>query len=255
MEKIEKVDLVVKHNSLVNATSDYKFSRNELKMICILVSNINNQNEKDFKEKHINITDLDVNEETNNHTYISSLCSSIMAKPFKINGSIYNWFTKLTPLENQGIIEYQFHEDLKPFLLELKNNFTMYHVNDILKLRSSYSIQVFELLKQYQGMQSKTRIISIQEFREILCIPNSYKNKDIRILLETIQKDLKENTQIEFRFEIEKLGRKFNKITFEIKDNYENINKQKKANKTKRSEGAKTLSQKLKALKIEDVEI
>ncbi len=77
MEKIEKVDLVVKHNSLVNATSDYKFSRNELKMICILVSNINNQNEKDFKEKHINIKDLDVNEETNNHTYISSLCSSM----------------------------------------------------------------------------------------------------------------------------------------------------------------------------------
>ncbi len=255
MEKTEKIDLVVKHNALVNATSDYKFSRNELKMICILVSNINKKTEKDFKEKHINIIDLDVNEETNNHTYISNLCSSIMSKPFKINGSIYNWFTKLTPLENQGIIEYQFHEDLKPFLLELKNNFTMYNVTDILKLRSSYSIQVFELLKQYQGMQSKTRIISIQEFREILCIPNSYKNKDIRILLETIQKDLKENTQIEFNFEIEKLGRKFNKIIFEIKNNYENINQQKRTNKAKRLEGAKTLAQRMKALKIEDTEI
>ena len=39
MEKIEKINLVVKHNALINATSDYKFERNELKLICFLISN------------------------------------------------------------------------------------------------------------------------------------------------------------------------------------------------------------------------
>ena len=239
---IDKTNLVVKHNALINATSDYKFSRNELKMICILISNINNKNDTNFKEQHINIRDLDVNnEETNNHTYISNLCKSIMSKPFKINGSIYNWFTKLTPLENEGIIEYQFHEDLKTFLLELKDNFTKYHINDILKLRSSYSIQVFELLTQYKVIGNRT--ISMKEFREVLSIPSKYRNPDIKRLLETIQKDLKENSNIDFNFSFTKLGRVFHEINFNVKDNYKKNNNKQNLK----------LSEKMKILRIDDL--
>jgi hypothetical protein len=43
MSNIEKTNLVVKHNALINATSDYKFERNELKLICFLISNIDNK--------------------------------------------------------------------------------------------------------------------------------------------------------------------------------------------------------------------
>ena len=101
-----------------------------------------------------------------------------------------------------------------------------------------------------------TRLITIlSKFSHNEIVNPKELAQEFTVSVRTIQKDLKENTQIEFRFEIEKLGRKFNKITFEIKDNYENINKIKTQRKAKRLEGAKTLSQKLKALKIEDVEI
>ncbi len=252
MEKIEKINLVVKHNALINATSDYKFERNELKLICFLISNIDNKREKNFETKFMNLNELNFSEEEiTNKEYIIKLCMSIMSKPFKIEKGIYNWFSALE--YEEGIIQYRFDPALKPFLLDLKDNFTRYQINDVLKLRSSYSIQAFELLTQYKKIGSRT--ITIEEFREILCIPTTYKNNHIKALLETIKKDLQENTKVEFNFEIEKLGRKFNKITFEIKDNYENINKIKTQRKTKRLEGAKTLSQRLKALKIEDAEI
>ena len=252
MEKIEKENLVVKHNSLINATSKYKYERNELKLICFLISNIDNKREKDFETKYIDLSKLNFSqEEITNRGYIIDLCESIMTKPIKIGNGIYNWFSGL--VYDNGVIEYRFDPDLKPFLLELKDNFTRYHINDILKLRSSYSIQVFELLTQYKKIGSRT--MTIQEFREILSIPTKYKNNHIKALLETIQKDLKENTHVDFKFEIEKLGRKFNKIHFEVKDNYENINKIKTQRKFKRLEGAKTLAQRMKALKIEDSEI
>ena len=45
MAKIEKQILVVKHNSLINATRKYKYAINELKLICCLIATINNQKE------------------------------------------------------------------------------------------------------------------------------------------------------------------------------------------------------------------
>lgn len=219
-EKIaaNNIDLVVKHNDLINATSNYKYCKNELKIICTLVADINNTYDKDFQKKAIRVRDLDFNNEdyTNNYKYLVDLCKGLMSKTFMINGSVYSWFTKLTPLSGVGIVEYEFHNDLKPFLLDLKNNFTKYHLNNILELRSVYSIKVFELLMQYKTINHRN--ISFSDFRNILNLPAKYRNVDIRRLLETIQEDLNQNTSITFNFTFEKLGKSFDSINFDIKD-------------------------------------
>ncbi|PRN00270.1 replication initiation protein [Aliarcobacter cryaerophilus] len=252
MSKVEKENLVVKHNALINATSKYKYQANELKLICTLISNIDNQKDKGFDIKYMNLKDLNFSEkDITNIEYITNLCESIMSKPFRIGKGVFNWFSGL--VYNDGIIEYGFDKRLKPYLLELKDNFTRYNISNILKLRSSYSIQIFELLSQYKTIGNRT--ISIDEFRKLLKIPNSYTNKDIRVMIEGVQKDLKKNTTLSFEFSFKKLGKSFNSIDFQIFDNYEHINKIKTQRKAKRLEGASNLSQKMKALKIEDVEI
>ncbi len=252
MSKVEKENLVVKHNALINATSKYKYETNELKLICTLISNIDNQKDKGFDIKYMNLRDLNFSEkDITNVEYITNLCESIMSKPFKIGKGVFNWFSGL--VYDNGVIEYAFDKRLKPYLLELKDNFTRYNISNILKLRSSYSIQIFELLSQYKTIGNRT--ITIDEFRKLLKIPKTYKNNDLKRLIEGVQKDLKNNTTLSFEFSFKKLGKSFNSIDFQIFDNYENINKIKTQRKAKRLEGAKTLSQKMKALKIEDVEI
>ena len=249
MSKVEKENLVVKHNALINATSKYKYETNELKLICTLISNIDNQKDKGFDIKYMNLRDLNFSEkDITNVEYITNLCESIMSKPFKIGKGVFNWFSGL--VYDDGFIEYAFDKRLKPYLLELKDNFTRYNISNILKLRSSYSIQIFELLSQYKTIG--TRSITIDEFRKLLKIPKTYKNNDLKRLIEGVQKDLKNNTTLSFEFSFKKLGKSFNSIDFQIFDNYENINKIKTQRKEKRLEGAKTLSQKMKALKIED---
>ena len=249
MSKVEKENLVVKHNTLINATSKYKYETNELKLICTLISNIDNQKDKGFDIKYMNLRDLNFSEkDITNVEYITNLCESIMSKPFKIGKGVFNWFSGL--VYDNGVIEYAFDKRLKPYLLELKDNFTRYNISNILKLRSSYSIQIFELLSQYKTIG--TRSITIDEFRKLLKIPKTYKNNDLKRLIEGVQKDLKNNTTLSFEFSFKKLGKSFNSIDFQIFDNYENINKIKTQRKEKRLEGAKTLSQKMKALKIED---
>lgn len=225
-EKIEinNKDLVVKHNALINATNNYKYETNELKLISFLISSINNTYDKEFKKyedqyfdlKELNFSDEDIT----NKLYIKQLCISIMSKPFVIDKCVYNWFTKLT--YEDGIIRYEFHNDLKPFLLDLKSQFTKYHLTNILKLRSSYSIQIFELLYQYKTI--KQRKMTFEELRKILNIPDSYRNVDIRKILDNVQKDLEKNTSIQFDFTIEKIGRSFNSIIFNISKNTNNTN-------------------------------
>ena len=130
MSNIEKTNLVVKHNALINATSDYKFERNELKLICFLISNIDNKRDRDFETKQMKLSDLKFSQEDiTNKDYITKLCMSIMSKPFKIGKGVYNWFSALE--YEEGIIEYRFDPALKPFLLELKDNFTKYNISSL----------------------------------------------------------------------------------------------------------------------------
>ena len=151
-------NLIVQSNKLIDLKykGDYIYSVNELKIICSLISNVE-KDEEDFKTKCILVKDLHFGiEETKNYEYIIFLFKEIMKKPIQINKhQIINWFSSMK--YNRGVIEYRFDKDLKPFLLDLKNNFTSYYLSNILRLNSQYSIILYELLKQTEKL-SKTKI-------------------------------------------------------------------------------------------------
>ena len=90
-------NLIVKSNSLINSKSKYKYSKNELKMICCLISEVK-KDEKDFFIKTFELKKLNFkNDEFNNHTYLNELCQDLLSKPFLIPNSKkwVNWFSSL----------------------------------------------------------------------------------------------------------------------------------------------------------------
>lgn len=217
-----KNNLVVKSNLLINAKGKYKYSKNELKLICSLIANIKKE-DKEINQKTINLKDLGfTTDEFNNHTYLNELCNDLLSKPFRIPNTKkwVNWFSMLEPIE--GVINYKFVEDLRPYLLELKEQFTSYYLENVLKLKSSYSINIYELLKQLEGIGF--RKFEIEEFKELLAIPDSYKFSNLKNLLEKVKQDLEENTDIKFTYSLEKQGRKFQHINFKILKNKDNEN-------------------------------
>ena len=154
--------------------------------------------------------------DSNNYSKIGKELEDISSKPFKLpNGYIVNWFSCLK-YEN-GFIEYAFDTRLKEFLLNLNSNFTSYYLTNVLNLKSAYSIRIFELLFQLKDKGYRT--IFLNDLRECLGIPNSYSNKDIRRLIQNVQKDLQLHTTIQFEFKIVKKGRVFHKVEFIIKNN------------------------------------
>jgi len=205
---------VKKANLLINARGETKYSSNELKLIATLIEQVKTT-DTIFKEKYINLKDIEfLEDDYNNHSYLDSLCQSIMSKPFKIpNTKVWvNWFSQMEC--KNGFIQYCFTPALKPYLLELKGNYTLYELKNIIPLKSSYSIQIFELLKQLE--KYVFRKIILEDFKEILNIPKSYKTNDIKRLIERSQKELKEKSKFYFEPHYKKKGRKITHINFEV---------------------------------------
>ena len=207
---------VVKHNFLINAKSTYKYTLNELKLISHLIANIL-PSDTNLEIKKVSIRELNfIVTDSNNYSKIGKELEKLKIKIIKLpNGYEVNWFSCLK-YEN-GFIEYSFDTRLKEFLLNINSNFTSYYLTNVINQKSAYSIRIFELLFQLKDKGYRT--IFLNDLRECLGIPISYSNKDIRRLIQNVQKDLQLHTTIQFEFKIVKKGRIFHKVEFIIKNN------------------------------------
>lgn len=118
---------------------------------------------------------------------------------------------------NLSYIVIELHPDLKPYLLQLKREFTQYNISFLMRMQSSHSRRIYKLLKQYQKIGR--RKFSVSRLREMLCIKkeeySKYYDFKRRLILQA-QKDLAKYTDITFSFEEEKKGRRVEYITFHI---------------------------------------
>jgi len=128
-------------------------------------------------------------------------------------------------------IDVSFHPRMKPYLLALKSKFTVYDSRNILALPSTYTIRIYELLKQYEPIGS--RKIDLHDLKEMIGAVEEtfdgetrfikdhyplYGNFRQKILLKA-QNDLKKHTDISFEFEPIKRGRKVVALQFYIRKN------------------------------------
>ena len=117
-----------------------------------------------------------------------------------------------------GEVIFEISGQLKPFLMELKKNFTSFDLQNIPRLSSGYSIRLYELLSQYKSIGKRT-------FHDIghlqLMIGSDYdKYSHFKArVLEPTRKDITKNTNITFDYKELKSGKKITGLTFFITDN------------------------------------
>ena len=223
--KKDKV-IVSQSNKLVEAS--YKMTLAEKRLVCLLASKIHMQDE-DFKKYKIKILDLAefvglrgsyVYTQTEQLT--KKLISRVLTLPKPPDRKIQVSFLSSAEYQKgQGSVKLCFDPEMKPFLLQLKGQFTNYFLKHIANLRSVYSIRIYELLKSYQRFGRKeftieflktTFQISSDQYTQY----NHFKER----ILHPAQKELRDHTDIYFEFEEIKKGRKVNSILFLI---YHNI--------------------------------
>jgi hypothetical protein len=128
-----------------------------------------------------------------------------------------NWLSSAKYIDGTGMVNLTFDPLLKPYLLQLKSNFTSCKLAMLLSFKSQYTMRIYTLLKQYEKL--KTREIEVEVLRDMLGIgKEQYKlytdfKKDILV---SSQKELAEKADLYFEFEEIKYGRRVGAILFHI---------------------------------------
>lgn len=221
---MDKNYIVTKANALV--TANYDLSLQEQKLILTLASMVQPTDEE-FKEYEFKIKDfmelLGVQDKSK-YTEIPKITKELMKKVFEIKEEKdiiqLSWLSSARYKTGEGLVILKFDSSLKPYMLQLKELYTSYKLENILSLKSKYSLRLFEILKSNQFKKSWT--IELEEFKKLLGATEKsysiYQNVKNRIIIQS-QKELKEKTDINFDFEEIKTGRKVTSLKFYIHSN------------------------------------
>lgn len=223
--KIEIANKVTQSNDLI--TAQYKLSLNEQKIILCLISLIQ-PNDTEFKKYKLRVSDLMGVLETKSKQFYNDLqetTGNLLKKTLHIKSQKsllqINWLSSAEYFKNEWLVELSFDPKLKPYLLNLKNNFLSYNFWIIVTFRSTYTIRFFQLLlSHYRKYNKKEFAFSLDFIKEMLQIDkNQYKkfsNFKARIL-EPARKELEEkHKNFYFKYNEVKMARKIVSIEFTI---------------------------------------
>jgi len=242
-------DLIVKDNRLIQAK--YNLTKTQIKFIAFMASSIK-KDDIVFFTYSIKLNEilekLDI--DRTNWKQLGRTLQDLITKVILIqNGddvmeaiSFLSYF-KITVKDD--LIEYRFDKAMKPFLLQLKSNFTKLSLEKIMNFNSQYSIRMYEIIEQKANISNRYKNkylmsfeVDLQEIKEILTGEyniklgkviikksyHSYGNFKKRVL-DPAHKELKEKGEYFFEYDTLKVGKKVVSIKFKILKNGEKIKK------------------------------
>ena len=235
--EVRKAEVIIK--------ARYKLNPLSLKFITALIAGLKRSDDineeyvfrvKDFKElMGLKRKDL--------YWAVKEAVGELLDKPLHIpteDGFIMcNWISGGHYIESAGEVRFFIYPKLRPYLLDAQEKFLKYRLENILSLRSTYSIRMYEILKDWLELNKRygkkaEKIISVKELREILEIPRSYPyggSSGIKYrVIEKAKKELAEHTDIIFDYEEIKTGRKVTHLKFIIEENPKNAKNDDKQN-------------------------
>lgn len=169
---------VVKANDLIQK-SRFNMSLQQQKIILFLISQVSPFDE-DFKEYEFSIQEFCrvcgiTISSGKNYQDVKRCIKDIADKSvwINVNGeeeTLLRWIEKPYINNKNGLVRIRLDEDMKPYLLQLKENFTRYELIYTLYFKSKYTIRLYELVKSihYRELEEYRHTLSLDELRKAL---------------------------------------------------------------------------------------
>lgn len=217
--------VVTQHNSLVEANYSNNLSARSLKVARLLVSALSPDTQK-LEQVEVEIAALKrfLGYKPNVtwgrfHDDLKDIGKRLNKEPIEIalgkQDTLVAFFISSYRLNiPAGKVTFNISPELAPYLLQLKRSYTSYLLINIPKLRSSYSIRLYELLHQYRKFGK--RQFELRDLQNK--VGSNYKlygDFKRKVILQA-QRDLKKHTDLAFAFDEKKNGRKVVGIEFII---------------------------------------
>lgn len=169
---------VIKANELIQK-SRFSLSLQQQKVVLYLISQITPYDEE-FKLYEFSIIEfckvcgIDY-DSGKNYADLKAAIKEIADKSVWIKladgkHTLIRWIEKPYIDENSGIVQIKLDADMKPYLLQLKSNFTQYELLWTLNFKSKYTIRLYELIKSihYHELDNYSRTFDLDELRRML---------------------------------------------------------------------------------------
>ncbi len=209
-------DIVVKANQLIRGRINW--TKLEHRVVAMLVAQLKREDDA-FEMQRVHISDLmDMSQTSSRDIYnrAEEVCRKLLNQKVHVRTRTddgrrmyqgYNCLSTCRYVEGSGYIEAKFNDDMKPFLLQLKRQFTMYRLQNFMQLSSQHSMRMYELIKMREGLRHLC--LSVEELREVLCCEHTYERfSDFRRhVLERARTEIKETCDAYYTYVIERNGR------------------------------------------------
>ena len=194
-----KDNLIVKHNDFLSL--GYKLSLNEQRILLACISQVDSRNTldqgMDFVIKVQEIKDIFGDQSaTSIYADLRSAVDQLAERWIIFNTDSVRtkmrWVWKIDYFKHEAIIRLNFSPDIIPYLSSITDCFTKYKLNDVKEFKCIYSLRLYELFAQYQGIGN--REITVDELRRLFDLGGKYKTfRDLK--RDVVDKAIKEINQ------------------------------------------------------------
>jgi len=219
-------EIVVKSNQLVQARINW--TKLEHRVVAMLIAQLKKGDEA-FDVQKVYVRDIIEKSGSSSEDLFAraeEICQKLLNQTIHVRMQTadgrriyrgYNCMSMCEFVEGSGYIRAKFNDDMRPFLLQLKERFTMYRLQNFMRLSSQYSMRIYELLKMREGLRFLR--VGVEELREMLACEHTYERfSDFkRRVLEPARKELRETCDTYFTYTVEREGRTPVRVNFAIK--------------------------------------
>lgn len=224
--EIQSSDCIVfQHNNITQAR--YSLTLQEKRVVLWLSSQVK-PSDKDFHEHTVSIKEFCIIaglKSKNMYKEIEKTTESLMSKVLKIRSLENNtleqlsWLSYAKYVYDDGVIILRFDPALKKYLLELKDCFTQFSLEQALNFKSIYSVRMYEMFSQFISLGTVT--FSLRELRERFDLKqeeySAYKDLKRR-MIERACSEINSKSTMRVRFIEIKVGRHVGFVQFFIED-------------------------------------
>ncbi len=222
---------VVMSNDLIKGKSN--LSLNEIKLLRLTIMQIMS-NDVELSEYSISIKNLakvlNLADDANLYRTVQDMCRHLLQEIVYVGDGnpdhkwqMFQWCTKCK--YDDGVITIKLHEELKPYLLELKGYYTQYLLEDILVLKSKYAIRIYELIRQEMKYQKvyADHFAKVELDIDTIRVATGTENKYSQMghfkekVIDKAVEEINEKTGYEISYEPIKSSRKMVGFNFKIK--------------------------------------
>lgn len=218
---------VTKANELIQK-SRFSLSLQQQKIMLYLISQVSPYDEE-FKLYTFSITEFckvcGIDEKSGkNYSALKRAVKEIRDKSIWVKlpdgrETTLSWIEKINIDPGSGTIAVRLDNDMKPFLLQLKSNFTSYELIWTLHFKSKYTIRLYELIKSihFHELENYTKTYTVDELKGLLNAEKyrTYQDFKKRVLLPSIEEINTYSDKI-VEYEVIKKGRAVDRIKFSI---------------------------------------